>query len=250
MSTIRHAHSSSLYSSSPASLADQVERAVEAEDPSANVLTYTEVGSADRTEVLKEADPGWAAWVPSESDVGIMWRKENFDPTWKKAVKLTDKVWTDGHGRKHETWAASAVLEHTDGHVLFVSVCHLPSNVQDGCAFEDNKQAAAWKSAVNGWHDHWNRKRDKHHPDLGMLVADWNIDFHKSCWMDWVGSKFPSLYCTWGGDREPPAGKGTHGDRLIDATWSSVRPTKAKLLQDDSSSDHRPYGEAIPWSTG
>ena len=248
MATIRHAHSSSLYSASPQSLADEVERAVEADDPNATVLTFTEVGSDARTDVLKKADPdAWAAWVPGQSDVGLMWRKSQYSPVWKEAHKLTDKVWTDGHGRKHETYCGTALLSHTkEGHTVFLSVCHLPSHVQNGDSFYDNAQAAAWKSAVNGWSDYWNdcRKRDK--PTLGMLVADWNIDVHSSHWMQYVTDKFPSMYCTWAGDREPPNDKGTHGNRLIDFTMGTHKQTKAKLLKDDDSSDHRPFGEAIP----
>jgi len=247
MPTIRHAHSSSLYSNSPDSLAKQVNRAVSATDPNATILTFTEVGSDKRTQVLKDADPdSWAAWVPSASDVGLMWLKGTYSPVWKEAKKLTDKVWTDGQGRKHETYCATALLEHKDGPTLFLSVCHLPSHVQNGCKFYDNAQAKAWKGAVNGWSDYWNAKRKQDKPTLAMLVADWNIDFRKSCWRQWVGDKFPSMYCTWGGDRMPPAGQGTHGSRLIDATWATTKPTKAKLLKDDASSDHRPYGEAIP----
>jgi len=249
MPTFRHAHSSSLYSASPASLAAQVERAVEADDPNATLLTFTEVGSTARTEVLKDADPDeWAAWVPSATDVGVMWRKGQYSPAWKGAEKLTPKVWTDGQGRQHETYCGSILLVHNDtGATAFVSVCHLPSNVQNGCAFEGNKQAAAWKDAVAGWSDHWNAVRKANQPNVALIVADWNIDFHKSCWMSYVGDVFPSMFCTWGGDREPPDGKGTHGNRLIDATWSTAKPTKAVLLKDDASSDHRPYGEAIPW---
>lgn len=246
--TIRHAHSSSLYSASPDSLANQVERAVEATDPTATLLTFTEVGSDARTRVLKDADPDeWAAWVPDQSDVGIMWRKTEFGPAWKEPRKLTNKVWTDGNGRDHETWCASAMLNHTTGGTLFVSVCHLPSHVQNGDHFYDNPQARAWKDAVDGWHDYWNAVRKADDPDVGALVADWNIDFHDSTWMHHVGDIFPSMYCTWAGDREPPDNKGTHGDRLIDATWTTSKPTKAVLLKDDASSDHRPYGEAIPW---
>lgn len=242
---VRHAHSSSLYSESPDSLAKQVERAVGSTDPEANVLTFTEVGSDQRTKVLKNADPGWAAWVPDASDVGIMWRKANFHPVEKKAVKLTDKVWTDGQGRKHTTYAASALLEHTSGKYLFISVCHLPSHVQNGKKFYNNAQSKAWKSAVNGWHDHWNDWRKKYNPDLGMLVADWNIDFHMDCWRDYVQDVFPSLVLCWKGHM-PPDGKGTHGGRLIDASWSTVKANKCVLLKDDSSSDHRPWGQKIP----
>jgi hypothetical protein len=250
MGTIRHAHSSSLYSNSADSLADQVERAVEAEDPDATTLTFTEVGSTSRTEVLKDADPDeWAAWVPDQSDVGIMWRKDEFGPLWKEPKKLTGKIWTDGQGRDHETWAASGLFQHrTSGKTMFLSVCHLPSHVQDGDHFYDNAQARAWKDAVNnGWHTYWNDVRTEDHPDVGILTGDWNIDVHMSEWIQYVQDVFPSMYCTWAGDREPPNDKGTHGDRLIDFSMSTSKPSKAKLLKDDSSSDHRPFGEAIPW---
>lgn len=246
MSTIRHAHSSSLYSNSAESLANQVERAVEATDPSATILTFTEVGSDSRTKVLKEASPEWAAWVPNATDIGIMWRKKNYSPVWKEAKKLTNKVWTDGKGRKHETYCGSALLKHTDGHKVFVSVCHLPSNVQNGSKFNNNAQAAAWQSAVDGWHTYWNEKKKADKPDLGMIVADWNIDFHNGHWRGYVQDVFPSLFLGWAGNM-PPDGKGTHGSRLIDASWNTAKATKCKLLKDDNSSDHRPYGEAVPW---
>lgn len=249
MPTFRHAHSSSLYSASPKSLANQVERATSADDPNATLLTFTEVGSDKRAQVLKDADPEhWAAWVPGKTDVGIMWRKGQFSAVWKEAKKLTDKTWTDGQGRKHETYAGTVLLEHLDtGALAFISVCHLPSNVQNGDKFNDNAQARAWKDAVAGWHEYWNNKRKKHHPAVGLIIADWNVDFHRSSWMQYVKDVFDSMYCTWGGDREPNADKGTHGNRLIDATWTTHKPSKAKLLKDDNSSDHRPYGEAIPW---
>jgi hypothetical protein len=245
---VRHAHSSSLSSESPLSLADQVDRAVAAEEPDATTLTFTEVGSDKRAQVLKDADPEhWGAWVPGQTDIGIMWRKAEFQPVWKAAHKLTNKVWTDGHGRKHETWCGTAFLKHTSGQTLFLSVCHLPSHVQNGDKFYDNAQSAAWKSAVNGWSDYWNANRKKDHPDLGMLVADWNVDVHSSHWMQYVGDLFPSMFNTWAGDREPPNNQGTHGNRLIDFTMATAKPSKAKLLKDDASSDHRPFGEGIPW---
>jgi len=247
MATVRHAHSSSLYSEGVNSLADQVERATEADDPNATVLTFTEVGSPERSAALKNADPDhWAAWIPDQSDVAIMWRKANYSPVWKKPIKLTDKEWTDGKGRKHQTWCASALLKHTEGHKLFVSVCHLPSNVQNGSKFNDNKQSAAWKDAVNnGWHKHWNDVKKKDKPALGILTGDWNIDFHSGHWRGYVQDIFDSMHLGWKGHM-PPDGKGTHGHRLIDASWSSKKANKCVLLKDDGSSDHRPFGEAIP----
>jgi hypothetical protein len=244
---MKHGHSSSLYSNPPSSLSKEVEQFV---DSPAQVLTYTEVGSEERTKVLKNADPDWAAWVPGQSDVGIMWLETKFSPVWKEPKKLTDKVWTDGHGRKHETWAATVLLEKTTGEnagkTLFVSVCHLPSHVQNGKNFYDNAQAKAWKSACNGWADYWNNKRKKHHPDLGMIVADWNVDFFSSTWRGRVQDYFPSMFLGWQGNM-PPKGKGTHGSRLIDGTMATAKASNCKLLKDNDSSDHRPYGETIPF---
>lgn len=249
---IRHAHSSSLYDGPKVPLEEEMERLVTATDPSANLATLTEVGSDARTEVLKDAAPGeWGAWVPDASkccsDTGIMWRKSEWSLKTKEVHRLTDKTWTDGQGRKHWTYATSAKFRHTSsGRTVFLSVAHLPSHVQNGNAFHDNAQARAWKSAVNGWHTYWNDFRKQHGPDVGMLVADWNVDFHSGHWRGWVGDKFPSLVLGWKGHM--PNG-GTHGKRLIDATWATVPSVKARLLKDDDSSDHRPYGEAMGWKS-
>ena len=247
MSTIRHAHSSSYYGASPLSLAKQVKRAVEAKDPNATVLSFTEVGSPARTKVLEEADPeNWAAWVPNQSDVGLMWRHKQWSPVWKEPHQLTTKLWTDGQGRRHETWCATALLEHRDGPTLFYSVCHLPSHVQDGGKFYDNQQAVAWKTSCSGWSDYWNECRKRDHPDLAMLVADWNVDFHSAHWRDVVKGYFPSMVLGWQGNM-PPKAQGTHGNRLIDGTMATRRAAACVLLKDDNSSDHRPYGEVVPW---
>ena len=246
MIPIRHAHSSSLYDGPKSGLKDEMKRLVNATDPSANLATLTEVGSDERTQILKDAAPGeWGAWVPDQSDVGVMWDKADWELKTKEAHKLTDKTWTDGQGRKHTTWAASAKLKSThDGRTIYLGISHLPSHVQDGNSFHNNAQAAAWKDAVKGWHTYWNDFRNEHHPDAGFLVADWNIDFHSQHWRDYVQGVFPSLHLSWKGNM--PSG-GTHGKRLIDATWATVKPYAARLLKDDDSSDHRPYGDAFKW---
>lgn len=247
---IRHAHSSSLYDGPKSGLKDQMKRLVTATDPSANLSTLTEVGSDERTKILKDAAPGeWGAWVPNASaccsDSGLMWRKSDWSLLSKDLHKLTDKVWTDGQGRKHTTYATSAKFKHTSGRTVFVSVAHLPSHVQNGNKFYDNAQARAWKSAVDGWHTYWNKFRKAHHPDAGLIVADWNVDYHSKHWRQHVQAIFPSLHLNWQGHM--PNG-GTHGKRLIDATWGTQKPTKTRLLKDDNSSDHRPYGEAFKWN--
>lgn len=248
---IRHAHSSSLYDGPKVPLEKEMNRLVTATDPSANLATLTEVGSDSRTKVLKDAAPGeWGAWVPNATagccaDVGLMWRKSDWSLKTKEIHRLTDKKWTDGQGRSHVTYAASAKFRHVDGRTVFLSVAHLPSKVQNGNQFYDNAQARAWKSAVKGWHTYWNDFRNKHHPDEGLLAADWNIDYHSKHWRQHVQNIFPSLHLNWQGHM--PEGKGTHGKRLIDATWATAKAFKSRLLKDDDSSDHRPYGDAFKW---
>lgn len=243
----RHAHSSSLYDGPKVPLEDELHRLVTATDPSANLASLTEVGSDARTDILKNAAPGeWGAWVPNAdkccADVGLMWNKAEWELDWKQNVRLTNKTWTDGQGRKHVTYAASAIFKHRSGPRVFLSVAHLPSGVQNGDKFKNNAQSAAWKSAVNGWHTHWNEIRKAKSPAVGMLTADWNIDFHMKTWRDYVQDVFPSLNLTW--KNNMPNG-GTHGKRLIDATWATKPAKKVRLLKDDDSSDHRPYGERI-----
>jgi hypothetical protein len=225
-------------------------RLVNATDPSANLATLTEVGSDERTQILKDAAPGeWGAYVPNGgaccSDAGIMWDKSDWSMTTKTVRKLTDKTWTDGQGRTHTTYATTALLTHrASGRRLFLSVAHLPSKVQDGNQFHDNAQARAWKSAVQGWHTHWNNWRKQHDPDLALLAADWNVDHFSGHWRDVIGDVFPSLVPNWKGHMPP---KGTHGGRLIDATWATRNANQTRLLKDDDSSDHRPYGDAYKW---
>jgi hypothetical protein len=224
-------------------------RLVNATDPSANLATLTEVGSDERTQILKDAAPGeWGAFVPNGgaccSDVGLMWRKSDWSVAWKDGHKLTPKTWKDGQGRTHSTYAASALLRHTSGRTLFLSVVHLPSKVQNGGKFHDNAQARAWRDAVAGWNRYWDNVRAEDHPTQALFAADWNVDHFSGHWRDVVQDYFPAMVPNWKGHMPP---KGTHGGRLIDATWAKTKATKSRLLKDDDSSDHRPYGDAYKW---
>src|SRR5262245_38975036 len=243
---IRHVHSSSRYDRSEQSLAKEAKAYAKATDPQADLITYTEVKS--REDALRDAlEPEFGCYQPDQTDVAICWRKDKWAQQVKEVHKITDKVWTDGQGHKHETWVATALLKRNDGHLLWISLCHLPSNVEAGCKVKENKQGAAWKSALNGWKSYWDDSRKKHHPDVGMIVADWNIDFHVQCWRQYVAGVWPNLVLCW---RDPNMPKGgTHGSRLIDASWGTVKPNKAWLLPDNNASDHRPWAEVIEWPT-
>lgn len=242
MTPVVHGHASSRYDKPPSTLADQVARAVDVDE--ANLLSWTEVGDPDRAAKLK-AD-GWGSFTPhKKTDVAWMWRKSVWDLVEKHVKELTPKTWTDGQGHKHWTRCATVVLDGPQGR-LWASVAHLPSGVQDGNKFDADHPAkvAAWKDAVRGWADYHQRQVDNWRPDLTMYVADWNVDFHSGHWRDWVQGVFPKMVLTWKGDM--PAG-GTHGDRLIDATWATRNGRCVLLDKRSGTSDHRPYAEKIGW---
>lgn len=213
---------------------------IDDDGPKATILTFTEVGSKEREDVLRKASPTeYGSWQPDITDVAIMWSKDQFEPGAREAHKLTELIWTDGHGRKHQTYAGSMLLTHKGGQKLWVSVCHTPSHVQNGSRYYDNAQARAWKDAMDNWGKYTELQRKKYRPALTMVVADWNVDFHMPIWKGRVQNFFPRLKLNWAGHM--PEG-GTHGKRLIDGTMANIRAKNAFLLKDDASSDHRPFG--------
>ena len=239
-----HGHSSSRYDKPPKTLAELVGKATGANSP-ANLLTFTEVGKKERAEKLK-AD-GWGRYVPhGETDAGLMWLKSEWEKVFTEVKQLTDKTWKDGQGNTHYQRCASAVLDnkHT-GKRLWASVIHLPSGVQDGKHFSDKEShVKAWKGACDGWADYHKKQKDKWDFDGTMYIADWNVDFKVSDWRDRVRDYYPNCHCSW---KSPYPGGGTHGDRLIDATWTDFSIDECVLLDKTESSDHRPFGELIRW---
>lgn len=247
--TIRHVHSSSRYDRSPQSLTAEFGRVTAADDPDANLCTYTEVGDPKRADALRKqakAD-GWGVYCPdTKTDCAVAWPKDLWTKTAGNVHQLTPKTW-DMNGKPMKTVAAYVVLDHKKHDVrLWVSVAHLPSGVQDGDKFTDTDRSRAWRDAVAGWHDWWrNKARLKWSPDVAMLVADWNVDFHRASWRDYVQDVFDSMHLCWRGNM--PNG-GTHGSRLIDASWQTYPANKCRLLADNDSSDHRPWGQILPWA--
>ena len=245
---IRHGHSSSKVDRSPKSLAQQVGRATTS-GKDANLLTFTEVQSKARADALTTA--GWGVFAPhGESDCAVMWDKAEFVKHHAHTNVLGSKTFIDGNGNTKQVICATVVLDHVSGRRLWVSVAHLPSSVQDGDHFSQAKtdadRVACWKSAVDDWKQTRKNQKDKYDVDTSMHVADWNVNLHMGAWRTEVDNRIDAAYFagTWGHDR--PSG-GTHGDRLIDATWTNGTFNDTMLLPDDDSSDHRPYGEIIAW---
>lgn len=245
---IRHGHSSSKVDRSPKSLAEQVKRATHS-DRDANLLTFTEVQTKERAGAL--TTDGWGVYAPhTETDCAVMWDKDEFGKHHAHTNVLGSKTFIDGNGNKKQVICATVVLDHITGRRLWVSVAHLPSSVQEGDHFSkaqtDADRVACWKSAVDDWKQTRKNQKDKYDVDTSMHVADWNVNLHMSEWRTEVDNRLSPDYFqgTWGHDR--PKG-GTHGDRLIDATWTNGTFKDTMLLPDDDSSDHRPYGEIIVW---
>jgi hypothetical protein len=170
-----------------------------------------------------------------------MWDKAEFEKASAEVHRLSEETWKDGHGHVHHADATTVVLDHKSGNRLWCSLIHLPSDVQDGCELADNQRSVVWRQAVTGWGKYHKNHKNDWHCDQTMYVADWNVDFRKQCWREYVNNQYPNCKGTWRKDHLPA--DGTHGDRLIDATWTDGKFNKALLLPDDKSSDHRPDGE-------
>jgi len=239
MVNVRHAHCSSRYDESPASLANQVDKGSTHEDPSCNLMTWTEVGTGDRASSLT-AD-GWGTYAPhQETDCAVMWRKERWTVQDKSTHQLTPKTWVVS-GKTHHLVACRIVADAVDGSGrIWLSVAHFPSGVQGkgGFSNEHPDRVKAWKDGLKGLAEWKRNQNERWNPTWMGMCADWNLDMKLGWCRDLIKSEFSQMHCTW---QSPYPNGGTHTDRLIDAVWCGGRTTLCKLLPDDSSSDHRPW---------
>jgi hypothetical protein len=249
--TIRHGHSSSRYDKPPKTLAEQVGRATTS-GKDGNLLTFTEVDTKDRA--AKLSAEGWGTYAPfkeADTDCALMWDKAEFTKVAAFTSRLGDGTWHMDGGHDRKVVCATMVLDHVSGHRLWVSVLHLPSSVQEGDHWSndqtDQDRVRCWKEGVEAWREKRKTAKDKHHQDVSMHVADWNVDCRSGKWRDEIDKRIgaDAFRGTWTKDNLPKGG--THGDRLIDATWSNGKFKSVMLLPDDDSSDHRPYGDVIGW---
>ena len=236
---VDHVHSSSRYDRSPASLHAQAERW---DASSADLVTWTEVDGA-RARALHRVS-GWAAYTPDPTDVAISWRRDRYRALHTGQRRLTEHTYrTYTTGRTVTQWAAAAVLvdRRTHRRVLIVAV-HLPAHVQAGPEFRANTRARVWRTGLEGLHAYAAQLRTRWHPDLVLVAGDWNVDLRRPTWRHQLHAVFPGLRNTR--VRPFPADGTDRTRRLIDATLTNGTG-RARLLPDDRSSDHRPYGETI-----
>lgn len=249
--SIRHGHSSSRFDKPPKTLAEQVGRATSS-GKNANLLTFTEVEGKDRCNALNT--DGWGkycGYVDGDTDCAVMWDKNEWTKVTAFASRLTEGTYHMDGGHDRRVVAATVILDHESGKRLWVSVCHLPSSVQEGDHWSndqtDQDRVKCWKNGVENWRDKRQSAKDNHHQDLSMHVADWNVDCRSGKWRDEIDKRIGAdkFRGTWTKNNLPQGG--THGDRLIDATWTNGTFKDTMLLPDDNSSDHRPYGDIIGW---
>lgn len=239
MARVRHVHLSTRYDRPSTRLA----LFLRVWTTRASLLTLTEVGG--RRDVLKL--PGWTTLqAPRGSARGadesaILVR----DRTWTIRTWWTEQlseipVGSRGGATVH---AVFGLLEHRTGPVLLASAGHLPSGVQDGDGFADSKKVQTWKESLQWW-ARVVLQSGAYSPDAFLVAADWNVDHRRHPWRAYIGSRFPMLHCTWT-DRLPK-GAGTHGNRVIDATWTTLRVRRIRLLRGwRRVSDHRGYVETL-----
>jgi hypothetical protein len=233
---LEHAHTSSRFDRSPASLAALAHQ-LRARGP--DVLTVTEVDNPRRARALRAS--GWVVYRPPGTDVALSWPRSRW-----RAAGARPGVLGNGLGAGWvvlDRRAPRAGLRGEPSRIL-VTLAHLPSHVEYGDRWRTGEpRVGLWRTAVRRWGHQVAAVAARRHPDLVLVVADWNIDVRRPVWRSTVLRHFPGLRRTWDVGALPRAG--THaGRRLIDATLTNGRG-RARLLPRTASSDHRPYDEIL-----
>ena len=229
---VRLVGNSSLTSASPRSLL----RALLTYTTTANLVITTEVGRDERAAVLGRI-LGWGVvrfedtTVSGEDETAISFKRLG----WRVIRGESDLLSRQRIARRGGAQARStdALFENrrTKQRVM-VCAFHLP-NTEDG-------QMPIWMECVErlmAKADRWNRDPGI---DAVILVGDWNFNIRPGHRRAHMLATFPGCDLTWRSNRLPA--QGTHGRNLIDyAVVYGGTITRASLLADDASSDHRAW---------
>ena len=230
---VRLVGNSSLTSASPRSLL----RALLTYTTTANLVITTEVGRDERAAVLGRI-LGWGVvrfedtTVSGEDETAISFKRLG----WRVIRGESDLLSRQRIARRGGAQARStdALFENrrTKQRVM-VCAFHLP-NTEDG-------QMPIWEECVERLAMKADRWESDPSIDAVILVGDWNANW-RSPWMRArLREIFPGAEFTWAEGRAPAVG-GTHRNNLIDhAIVHGGTITRASLLADDASSDHRAW---------
>lgn len=235
---LRHVHSSSRFDRTPVSLL----RAAKWYIQMADLVTFTEVANNARVRALRHL-PGWGfaqVEAPGQDECALLYLKVKW-----RLVSVETRRLSEGEIARGVIYALVVVLEHRrTKQLVVVSVAHLPAHVEGN--FRDfNPQVPVYKECLTELAHMVTDWRANQHYDGILIVADWNLSWRLEWVRDLIHGVLPGLRCTWGADRLPPKGVGTHGPRPIDYTLTDLLVLKAAVTKDDPSSDHRPYREVL-----
>lgn len=239
---IKHIHSSGRYDRSPASVA----RAVRQYAKVCNLITLTEMQDRERSNALKM--DGWTVtkfYGPGDGDPALVSKDSDWIVIQKWSHQLSKYEQRRGPGGPRPPHSLTVLLRHRESNKkLLVSVVHLPSHVEGNWFDRFYWRVFVWKDCHKHWKENMIRLRRSHNAKV-MMVADWNLNFKRLVFRRLVKRLHPDLTLTW---RKPFPRGGTHKRRIIDATLTNLRVLhKARLIEDDASSDHRPYREVLFW---
>lgn len=238
---IKHIHSSGRFDRSPESLRRATKSYIE---KGANLITFTEIHRGERADALK-FEGFRLVWVKSPTNRGaddpaVLVKDSDFIVVGAWAKQLSRHEQRRGPGGPPPPSALTVLLRDRRTKKLFmVSVAHLPSNVE-GSWFKREVywRVFVWRDCVKTWRSFLAKKRNQYTNKV-IVIADWNLNFKRRAIRLVVKRYWPGLSLTW---RGPWPSGGTHFKRIIDGTMTNLDIEEyARLLEDDGSSDHRPY---------
>ena len=247
MTLIRHVHSSGRHDR-PAAAQERALHSYAARR--ADVITLTEQQGATHRRVLaqfqKTTGYDLAQGIGNGANCAILVDSDwTIEEVW--ADKVSNKEQRRGPGGPPPPEYVTALIRHkkTKKKAL-VSVLHLPSNVEGDWFKKGGFSGRVWRvrlwlEAERKWSKHL-RKLRKRYKCKVIMVADWNLNFKRPVFRALMKSLHPKLKLTWKKFRKA----GTHHKRIIDATLTNCKIRAwAYLIDDDPSSDHRPYEEIL-----
>lgn len=221
---------------------DQLAHALEDYAHAAGLITLTEQDGRDaaRERVYDASGLSWVRFpTRGAGECAVLW-----SPRWRLsgnpvATQLTDRTYRRTNGHLAAPCHALTVPlrdEVTDALVL-VSAAHLAVR-------NTALRRVVWDLQVKGWARHLNglTAPGGRYAEAEVLAhADWNRDLRHATQRSAVNRAMPR-----GGRLVVPTGGGTHGKRVLDASWTTIPGATATVLPDDASSDHRPFLTTAP----
>jgi hypothetical protein len=239
---VRHVHSSGRYDRPLVELGRALDAYSDVVD--AELVTLTEQDGTDRAREALYTAHGWAWFRAARRGAGecaILWSHADLYPIGEpRSIRLTALTYKRVTGRPAApVHAATAALRPRFlGPTVLVSVAHLPVR-------NTPLRRLVWRRAMRGWARVLRVELARYPGAELLLAADFNVALD-----DVDGARLVEEFLAGLPGRlvvPARAGKaGTHGRRVIDGAWSSLPVARAHVVDDDESSDHRPFLTTSP----